>query len=146
MEVCIFRGRTYGKINGALFIFEETWDIFRPIKRVYWNGKKFATDDANFKTDLFNPNYGFGSSEMKNFCKKITENTELSGIELDSTDFWNWCGTSTEWFRDRPCVLSGCDSHDWKNFIIRSGSKPRTLRRAHGSRVTKRLVAKGLKI
>jgi hypothetical protein len=146
MEVCQFRGRTYGKVNGTLFVFEETWDSFRPIKLVYWNGKKFITDDTDFKTNLFDQNYGFGSSEMKLFCKKITENTELGGLELNSTDFWNWCGTPTEWFRDRPCVLSGCESRDWKKFIILSGSKPRTLRRAHGSRVTRRLVTKSLKV
>ena len=146
MEVCQFRGRTYGKVNGTLFVFEETWDSFRPIKRVYWNGKKFITDDTDFKTNLFDQNYGFGSSEMKLFCKKITENTELGGLELNSTDFWNWCETPTEWFRDRPCVLSGCESRDWKKFIILSGSKPRTLRRAHGSRVTRRLVTKSLKV
>jgi hypothetical protein len=146
MEVCQFRGRIYGKINGALFVFEETWDSFRPIKRVYWNGKKFATDDTDFKANLFDENYGFGSSDMKDFCKKITEDTELGGAELNPTDFWNWCGTRTEWFHDRRCVLSGCESRDWKKFIIRSGSKPRTLRRPHGCRVTRRLVAKGLKV
>lgn len=146
MEVCQFRGRIYGKISGQLYVFEETWDSFRPIKRVYWNGKKFVTDDSDFKTNLFDPYYGFGSSEIKERCKKLTENTELGGPEFNSTDFWNWCGTPTEWFYDRPCVLSSCAPKDWKNYIIRSGSKPRTLRHAPGSRVTRRLVTKSLKV
>jgi hypothetical protein len=146
MEVRMFRGRTYGKSAGQLYVFEETWDTFRPIVRVVWNGKKFAIDDSIYKSNLFDPCYGFGSLEMKNQCKQITENTELEGKELNPTEFWNWCGTSTEWFHDRPCVLSGCESRDWKKFIVRSGSKPRTLRHAPAPRVTRRLVAKGLKV
>ena len=146
MEVCQFRGRTYGKFNGTLYIFEETWDMFRPITRVYWNGTKFTIDDVVFKTNLFDPYYGFGSPDMKHQCKELTENTELEGKDLNPTDFWAWCGTRTEWFHDRPCVVSGCGSADWKKYIQHTGYRARTLRHAPGARVTKRLVTKGLKV
>ena len=146
MDVCMFRGRTYGKASGQLYVFEDTWDSFRPITKVYWNGKKFATDDSVYKTNIFDPVYGFGSQEMKSRCKYLTGTTELEGPELNPTDFWNWCGTPTEWFHDRPCVVSGCGSKDWKNYIKYSGSRPKTLRHAPGSRVTRRLVGKNLKI
>jgi hypothetical protein len=142
MEVVQFHGKTYGKENSHLYVFEATWDSFRPITKVEWNGKKFAIDDATFKQDLFDQYYGFGSDEMKIRCKALTENTELNGPELDPLSFWKWCGTSTEWFRDRQCVLSPCDNHDWKKYIITTASRPRTLRRAPSSRITRRLVAK----
>lgn len=142
MEVVQFHGKTYGKENSHLYVFEATWDSFRPITKVEWNGKKFAIRDATYKQDLFDQYYGFGSREMKIRCKTLTENTELNGPELDPLSFWRWCGTSTEWFRDRQCVLSPCDNHDWKKYIITTGSRPRTLRRAPSSRITRRLVAK----
>lgn len=142
MEVCQFRGRTYGKLNTALFVFEETWDTFRPISRVCWNGNKFVIDDSVYKTNLFDPCYGFGNAETKRYCKKLTENTELEGKEFNPTDFWNWCGTPTEWFQDRPCVLSRCASKDWKKYIQYTASRPRTLRHAPGARVTRRLLRK----
>jgi hypothetical protein len=142
MEVVQFHGKTYGKENSYLYVFEATWDSFRPITKVEWNGKKFAIRDATFKQDLFDQYYGFGSHEMKIRCKTLTENTELNGPELDPLSFWKWCGTSTEWFRDRQCVLSPCDNHDWKKYIITTASRPRTLRRAPSSRITRRLVAK----
>lgn len=142
MEVVQFHGKTYGKENSHLYVFEATWDSFRPITKVEWNGKKFAIHDATYKQDLFDQYYGFGSHEMKIRCKTLTENTELNGPELDPLSFWRWCGTSTEWFRDRQCVLSPCGNHDWKKYIITTGSRPRTLRRAPSSRITRRLVAK----
>jgi len=142
MEVVQFHGKTYGKENSYLYVFEATWDSFRPITKVEWNGKKFDINDATYKQDLFDQYYGFGSHEMKIHCKNLTENTELNGPELDPLSFWRWCGTSTEWFRDRQCVLSPCGNHDWKKYIITTGSRPRTLRRAPSSRITRRLVAK----
>lgn len=146
MEVALFNGKTYGKENTQLYVFEETWDTFRPITKVEWNGKKFVNQDTLYKQNLFDPYYGFGNLEMKNHCKVLTENTELNGAELDPLSFWKWCGTSTEWFRDRPCVLSSCGNHDWKKYVAYIGSRPKTLRRAPSSRITRRLVVKRLKM
>jgi hypothetical protein len=146
MEVALFNGKTYGKENTQLYVFEETWDTFRPITKVEWNGKKFAINDRLYKQNLFDTHYGFGSLEMKNYCKVLTENTELNGPELDPLSFWKWCGTSTEWFCDRPCVLSSCGNHDWKKYVAYTGSRPKTLRRAPSSRITRRLVVKRVKM
>jgi hypothetical protein len=146
MEVVTFNGKTYGKENTQLYVFEDTWDTFRPITRVEWNGKKFVIQDTVYKQNLFDPYYGFGSVEMKNRCKILTENTELNGKEVDPVSFWKWCGTPTQWFRDRMCVLSSCGEHEWRKYILTSGSRPRTLRRAPSSRITRRLVGNGIKI
>jgi len=145
MEITKFNGKTYGKENTRLYVFEETWDTFRPITKVGWNGKKLTIDDAEYKPNLFDPFYGFGSANMKSHCKNLTAITELenaTNIET-STDFWKWCGTSTEWFRDRPCVMTNhCEAPEWKKYISYTNSKPRTLRHGPSRRVTKRLLRK----
>lgn len=145
MEVCTFHTRTYGKLNQTLFVFEPTWDSFRPIKKVGWDGKKFSTDEL-FKSNLFSPHYGFESIEQKEMCRKLTEETELGGREItDPTEFWKWAGlTSVTWFRDRPCVfLTECSPKNWHEYLKYTGSRAKTLRRRIPSgRVTRRLIRK----
>lgn len=147
MEVIQFNGKIYGKENTQLYVFEELWDTFRPITRVYWNGNKFVLDDSVYKTNLFDPVYGFGSQEMKSHCKFLTGTTDLECNDISSPqNFWAWCGTQTEWFHDRPCVVGGCEPKDWKRYIRNTSSRPRTLRHAPSSRITRRLVGKGIKL
>lgn len=145
MDVCVFYTRTYGKYSGQLFVFEPTWDSFRPITKVGWDGKKFSTDEP-FKTNLFSPHYGFESPEQKTLCRQLAETTELDGREIkDPTEFWKWAGlTSASWFRDRPCVfLTECVPRNWHNYVKYLGSRGKTLRRRIPSgRVTRRLIRK----
>jgi len=145
MEIIQFNGKTYGKENTQLYVFEDTWDTFRPITKAGWDGKKIAIDDFKYKNNLFDPFYGFGSAEMKSYCKNLTEITELENANKieSSTDFWKWCGTPTEWFRDRQCViLNQCAVQEWKKYVSYTNSKPRTLRHAPSKRVTRRLLRK----
>jgi hypothetical protein len=145
MDVCTFHTRTYGKLNQTLFVFEPTWDSFRPIKKVGWDGKKFSTDEP-FKSNLFSPYYGFESLEQKEMCRKLAEETELGGREItDPTEFWKWAGlTDASWFRDRPCVfLNECSPKNWHEYLKYTGSRAKTLRRRIPSgRVTRRLIRK----
>ena len=149
MEVCEFQERIYGKIQKQLFIFEFSWDTIRPIDCVAWDGSKFVTIDR-FKSNLFDPYYGFGTKEMKQVCNKLFEETEFEPRQVftNPTDFWKWCGSKTVWFRDRECVLftnsSSVHSVDsWKKFVSVSHSRPRTLKQKIKLRFTrKRLLAK----
>ena len=145
MDVCTFHSRTYGKLNQTLFVFEPTWDSFRPIKKVGWDGKKFSTDE-HFKSNLFSAHYGFESLEQKELCRQLTESTELNAKEIkDPAEFWKWAGTNTaSWFRDRPCVfLTDCSPKSWHEYVKYLGSKGKTLRRRIPSgRVTRRLIRK----
>lgn len=145
MDVCTFHTRTYGKLNQTLFVFEPTWDSFRPIKKVGWDGKKFSTDEL-FKSNLFSPHYGFESVEQKEMCRKLTEETELGCLEItDPTEFWKWAGlTDAAWFRDRPCIfLTECSPRNWHEYLKYTGSRAKTLRRRIPSgRVTRRLIRK----
>jgi len=139
MELCKFKGTVYGKIAKQFFIFESEWDSFRPVERIAWDGTKIIIVDQVYKKDIFHSSYGFGSPEMKAACKKLTEITELGIPESESLPWLD-----TEWFRDRKCTFAyDCTPRtpdSWARYIRYQNSKPRTLRKYHHSRKTKRLV------
>jgi hypothetical protein len=145
MDVCQFHTRIYGKLHQSLYVFEPTWDSFRPIKKVGWDGSRFSPDTP-YHSNPFSPFYGFESPEEKTLCRALTEVTELSGREIiEPVEFWRWAGmTDASWFRDRPCVfLTACSPRNWHDYLKYLGKKARTLRRRiPGGRVTRRLVRK----
>lgn len=151
MEVCIFHERIYGKKNKQLFVFEPTWDSFRPIEKVAWNGEVYAIIDLKYKTDLFDDHYGYGSLVMKALCRELSQVTELgtTNILTDPSVFWKWCGeTESTWWYDRECVFTDLcvpkEQPNWKLYIKYLQTSPKTLRRSLKSRTTRRLVPKRL--
>ena len=145
MEVCVFKEQKYARIQDFLFIYDETWGSLRPIEKVGWNGKQFVVDDSEFKKDLFNPFYGYGSNEMKLLSKCLTDEFDSHSVEtiVDPVVFWKWCGTPTTWFKDRPVVfVNTCNTLDWRAYISYLSSKHRTIRRPAKGRLTRRLVRK----
>jgi len=152
MEVCEFHSQIYGKFQNQLFVFEPSWDCFRPIEKVGWNGTKYAVIDYKYKQDLFDDNYGFGSLEMKQLCNKLIRDTDLESAKLitDPLLFWKWCGENeAKWWYDRACVFSSpCvprDSGEWKKYLYYLNVKSKTLRRAVNSRMTKRLLPRNIR-
>lgn len=145
----MFRDRIYGKKDKQLFVFESTWDSFRPIEKVAWNGEFYSIVDSKYKVDMFDDFYGYGSLQMKALCRQITQDTEF-GNEKEITDplqFWKWCEEpNTKWWFDRVCVFTDqCVSRDqtkWKTYIKYLQTKPKTLRRPLKGRLTRRLVPK----
>ena len=151
MELCEFHSQIYGKYNNQLFVFEPTWDSFRPIEKVGWDGHRYVPVDSKYKQDLFDEHYGYGGEDMKLLCKKLLRETELSHAKLltDSVLFWKWCGeVEAKWWNDRACVFSSpCVSRDtieWKKYLYYLNVKAKTLRRAIRSRVTRRLLPKSI--
>jgi len=147
METRQFCKRIYGKHEGKLYIFEPTWDMFRPISSVGWDGTKFSVDDRIYKKNLLSSHYGFANPEQKSICETLTEVTELGNAPeiTDPVDFWRWAGiTDAQWFNDRPCVfLNPCVPKNWRPYLTYINQRPRTLgRKPRGSRVTRRLVRK----
>jgi hypothetical protein len=149
MELCNFHDRIYGKKNGQLFVFETTWDSFRPIEKVGWNGESYFILDSKYKPDLFDDYYGYGSLVMKALCRDLSQTIELDDAKeiTDPVLFWKWCGeTGAKWWYDRACVFSDeCVSKDqsnWKKYIKYLQTKPKTLRRHLKGRMTRRLVPK----
>lgn len=140
MELVKFRDQIYGKYKTQLFVWESSWDSFRPIETIVWNGKQITVVEK-YK-DLFSPWYGFGSPEMKEACKKLTEITELSTAK--EVDIFEWLNQG-EWWRDRKCNLLPCVSRspqEWKKYLLYLNTKPKTLKQKFKHRATKRLIAK----
>jgi len=149
MELCEFHSHIYGKHKNQLFVFEPTWDSFRPIEKVAWNGVSYIILDSKYKVDLFDEYYGYGSLVMKAKCRELTQTTELSDVKeiTDPIAFWKWCGeTTAKWWFDRPCVFANeCTTRDqtqWKRYIKYLQTKPKTLRQPLRGRMTRRLVPK----
>lgn len=147
MELITFHEKIYGKYQSKLFLFEPTWDSFRPIIGVGWDGYQFS--NIYTKQNLFSEWYGYESPEEKKLCRKLIEETELANAKeiKDPIQFWRWYGeTNVKWWRDRPCVFaSQCVSRDnksWKKYLSYLESKAKTLRQPFRGRATKRLVPK----
>jgi len=149
MELITFHDRIYGKYNGQLYTFEPTWDSFRPISGIGWNGKTIIPIDSDYKTDLFSPTYGYGSINIRSECKRLTQDIELSNSKEinDPIHLWRWYGEqNVKWWNDRPCVFSSqCvlrDRDSWKKYLKYLNTRSKTLRRPYIGRATKRLVPK----
>lgn len=149
MELLTFHDRIYGKLNGQLFTFEFTWDSFRPITGVGWNGKVMVPIDEKYKSNIFDPYYGFGDHEMKALCRKLTSETELSQTRetKNPVELWKWYSEKNmKWWRDRPCVFSSpCveqDINSWKTYLRYIEVRAKTLRRPFKGRLTRRLLPK----
>lgn len=146
MELITFHDKIYGKYQSKLYLFEPTWDSFRPILGVGWNGSKFIPIDD--KKSLFSNHYGYESTEQKELCRKLIQETELSDAKevSDPVQVWRWYGeTNVKWWRDRPCVFLPCVSKDadsWKGYLKYLEKRHRTLRQPFKGRATKRLVPK----
>ena len=139
MELINFKGTLYGKVDSQLFVWESSWDSFRPIEHIGWNGKELIAVDTKYKEDIFSPWYGYGSSEMKEVCRRLTDITELSVPESDSIPW-----LKGEWWRDRNCTFAfECSPktvQSWKRYIGYMNSRAKTLRRHIHSRKTKRAL------
>ena len=149
MELCEFREVIYGKLNNQLFTFETSWDSFRPISFVGWDGSDFVAEDSAYKKNLFSSYYGYGSAEMKKLCSELTKSIELGNAVsiTDPVSFWRWCKHSpTHWWHDRPVLfLNACVDRSrvsWKKYIDQTHSRRRTLRKNILNRATKRLSIK----
>jgi hypothetical protein len=149
MELVTFHDRIYGKYNRQLFTFESTWDSFRPISGIGWNGKCMVPIDSEYKSNLLDSFYGYGNLEMKALCRKLTNETELENAKdiKDPIHLWRWYGEkNSKWWRDRLCVFtSACverDSVAWKKYLNYLEVRAKTLRRPFKGRMTKRLLPK----
>ena len=147
MDLREFHGRIYGKRVGKLYVLEPTWDSFRPISKVGWNGKEFEINDFEYKKDLFSSFYGFESMEQKQELFKLIQQIDLENIKelIEPIEFWRWTeDKNVRWWNDRPVVFhNSCisrDNHEWKKYISYLKSKPKTLRRSFKGRLTRRIM------
>jgi len=127
MELIKYKDTLYGKLNSDLFIWDSAWESFRPISKIGWNGSVVTHVDL-YKNDLLDPWYGFGSLEMREKCRELTETVELSEYGTDISKLF----TQSEWLRDRKIPLLPCTSRDgktWTRYLNTMNLRRKTIRR-----------------
>lgn len=129
-----FRDNVFLEHKGWWFLWESSWEGFRPIDSVHWDGTTFAIDDRAYCTDPMDNLYGYGSQQMKDLCNLLKNKREDTPNVVDALNF----GT-LEWFRDRRVCIGQCAPRtldSWKRMIHK---KHRTCRKApRGKKFTRR--------
>ena len=127
-----FRDKTFLEYKQWWFVWEPAWEGFRPIQGVKWDGQTFQMDDAYFCSDPTDPLYGYGSSQMREFCELLNERNK-DPVKVSALPI------GTEWFRDRFVDFTPCaprDVQSWKRMVQ---NHPRTCRKApRGKKLTRR--------
>lgn len=126
MELVKYKDTLYGKLNSQVFVWDSSWETFRPIKKIGWNGS--ALTHVNLYTDLLDPWYGFGSSEMRDRCRNLTETTDRETYGTDISKLF----TQEEWLRDRKIPLLPCaprDGKTWSRYLNTMNLRRKTIRR-----------------
>jgi hypothetical protein len=120
--------------RGRWFVWEISWDTFRPIDDVQWDGTTFVYDDRNYCSDLTDPLYGYGSELMKELCEMLGDCRHELPEEVDCLRIGN-----PKWFFDRHMSLSPCAPSDYASWKRMSRGRNRTCRKGpRGKKLTRR--------
>jgi len=133
-----FKERVFLKKNGW-FVWEPSWDMFRPISAFVWNGKSYDIDDTVYIKDPFSDLFGFGTAEMKDLCSKLSEEN-LEYIEK-APQVREACIGTPIWARDRFVVMQPESIPTWRTHLRSIGCRARTCRsQPRGKKFTKRTL------
>ena len=137
MSLSRYDDRIYLDYKSNWFVWESSWDSFRPVDSLKWNGSKFVLDDVAYTSDPFDPLYGYGSEKMKHVCGALTQAYEPSLEKARNVRHLSI--GPTEWWRDRSVALSGCADRSLPSWKQMCRGKPRTCRSApKGKKLTRR--------
>jgi hypothetical protein len=128
----------YCKLEFQLFVWDSGWETWRPITKIGWNGSKITYDDRKYKKDIFDPWYGFGSSDMKDLCKKLTDFIDRQKYTENIESLFEG-----EFLYDRKIgFLDSCSDiktkQSWQKYLKYMNQKSKTLRKFTDSRKTLR--------
>jgi hypothetical protein len=133
-----FKERVFLKKNGW-FVWESSWDMFRPISAFVWNGKSYGIEDSLYTKDPFSELFGFGSPEMKDICSKLTD--EYLGDIENAPTVREACIGAPIWLRDRFVVTQPEYVNTWRTHLRAIGCRARTCRgQPRGKKFTKRTL------
>jgi hypothetical protein len=131
-----FQGRVFLK-RTLWFVWEPSWDLFRPIDGFSWNGRAYEIVDTSYIKDPFSELFGFGTLEMKALCIKLTDES-LEGIESAPVVKEAVVGSPT-WVQDRWVVTTSPQT--WREHLRVIGCRRRTCRAGpRGKKFTKRTL------
>jgi len=139
MEIIKHR-ELYCKLETQLFLWDTSWEIWRPIIKIGWNGYEITYDDHKYKQDIFDSFYGFGSSEMKDLCKKLTSFIDRSKYTENIEILFSY----PEFLYDRKigfldsCLNNEKTKESWRKYLKYMNQKSRTLRKFLDNKKTKR--------
>ena len=133
-----FKERVFLK-KDAWFVWEPSWDMFRPISAFAWNGKAYVIDDSPYTKDPFSDLFGFGTADMKDMCSKLSdehlEDVEKAPIVREA------CIGTPIWVRDRFVVMYPECIETWRTHLRAIGCRARTCRAGpRGKKFTKRTL------
>ena len=112
MSLSKFQDKTFLNYKNHWFLWEPSWESFRPITSVEWNGHSFVVNDREYCADPSDEWYGYGSSKLKQACEALNSLYTPNAPILETPAIGN-----VEWFRDRAVSLSPCaprDKESWK--------------------------------
>jgi hypothetical protein len=134
-----FADRIYLQIKTQWFVWEPSWESYRPIDNVSWNGTKFEIDDKAYCSDPTSELYGYGNEKMLELCQLLSEKYAVK----DAKKIHTLATSSAVWFRDRMVSLTPCapkDKESWKRMLC--GTRAKTCRNIVRNRFTKRNLIK----
>lgn len=123
MSVTEFGDYLFLEYKRYWFVWEPSWESWRPIDGLQWNGTTFVLTDGAYCKDPMDPHYGFGSPQMQTLCGllDVTRSNPAKAVDCPAIG-------ETTWFRDRFVSLTPCaptDMTSWKRLVK---GKPRTCR------------------
>jgi len=124
-----FRGTIYAKTPKGLLVYDA--ESFRPAEKIVWNSVTRNVEPVYgaFCHELFDVNYGYGTSDMKNYCEKLELPDEVPTLE-NPDDFWRWTEQPLGWLKDRPIVPHPCvKAMERSEYLRILGLRARTLKR-----------------
>jgi hypothetical protein len=133
-----FQDRVYASTPRGLLIWEPSWETFRPVHSVVWNPihKQVEPFFGPYTSDIFDVEYGFGTSELHDFCVEFTDDAihrlDEAAELLTPSDFWQWIrATNLTWIGDRSVVLHPCTgTPNRKAYLTAYSLRAKTCKRA----------------
>ena len=132
-----FRDNTFLEHKGWWFLWEPSWEGFRPIDSVRWDGARFAIDDQSYCSDPTDELYGYGSKQMRELCELLKNKHNDNPTIVDALTIG-----PLEWFRDRRVPINPCAPRTILSWKRMTQNKPRTCRKApRGNKFTRRILS-----
>ena len=132
-----FQDKVYAMTQKGLLLWEPSWETFRPVESVVWNpvNNQLEPYFGIFTHDIFDVNYGFGTSEMHDFCITFTDENayDVNNAEEinDIEEFWRWSRTKLTWVGDRGMKIHPCSGDPArKQYLVRYKLHAKTCKHA----------------